>query len=113
MQHTQPAKYTGSSDIQKISSAHNIKGNFLLYSDSASVEDFTYVDYKKKFSQSISEIPTICTHRVAFAKSWLKRRLRNENPNKLGTRNCMEMGRATHASGDLRRVSTRQVGEFG
>ena len=87
MQHTHNLLHTQGAVIQKISSAHNIKGNFHLYSNSASVEDFTYVDYKKKFSQSISEIPTICTHRVGFCKSWRKRRLRNENPNKLGTRN--------------------------
>ena len=57
MQHTQPAKYTGSSDIQKISSAHNIKGNFLLYSDSVSVEDFTYVDYKKGSHSQSQKFP--------------------------------------------------------
>ena len=75
MQHT---LHTQGAVIQKISSAHNIKGNYLLYSNSVSVDDFTYVDYKEKFSQSISEIPTICTHHVTFAKSWLKRKLRNE-----------------------------------
>ena len=39
---------------------------------------FTYHYYKQQFSQSISEIPTICTHHVWFSKSWLKHRLKNE-----------------------------------
>src|SRR5882724_13156686 len=87
MQHIHNLLHTQGAAIQKISSAHNIKGNYLLYPKSASVEDFTYVDYKKRFSQSISEIPTICTHRVGFGKSWRKRRLMKRDPNKLGTRN--------------------------
>src|SRR5882724_3798456 len=86
MQHIHNLLHTQGAAIQKISSAHNIKGDSLLYPKSASVEDFTYVDYKKRFSQSISEIPTICTHRVGFGKSWRKRRLMKRDPNKLGTR---------------------------
>src|SRR5882724_11356541 len=87
MQHIHNLLHTQGAAIQKISSAQNIKGDSLLYPKSASVEDFTYVDYKKRFSQSISEIPTICTHRVGFGKSWRKRRLMKRDPNKLGTRN--------------------------
>src|SRR5882724_9252641 len=89
MQHIHNLLHTQGAAIQKISSAQNIKGDFLLYSKSASVEDFTYVDYKKRFSQSISEIPTICTHRVGFGKSWRKRRLMKRDPNKLGTRKIL------------------------
>src|SRR5882762_10469710 len=86
MQHIHNLLHTQGAAIQKISSAQNIKGDSLLYPKSASVEDFTYVDYKKRFSQSISEIPTICTHRVGFGKSWRKHRLMKRDPNKLGTR---------------------------
>jgi len=38
---------------------------------------FTYHHYKQQFSQSILEIPTICTHRIWFAKLWLKHRLKS------------------------------------